>query len=351
MKKFKLLILFLGIFIIPNICNAANDIYIDSVDVLEKSDNTEIVTPASFSGLNINFDIKFVDKDDYVKYKVLVVNNSKKDYKITNTTKFKEGDYIKYDYAFTNSNVVKAKSKQTMTIKITYFNLVPTDKMNADGTYTETKNMMVSLDQGNGIMNNPKTNSTIVTLLLILTLIVCATSLIGIRRKNKVTSMLLIVGITFLALPVTILAIESIQIKINSKVTITSEKNFCVYDPGLTSSEGIERNQQSNDSYSSLMAYAYKYKAKKGMTYRDFMNSNYFNQVGHETPVNSEVFDEYDNGVSKVAKFFRTNGVSCFATAVLKDGTEQPATSAEEQIYFCDEAVYDIYCTVDDDVN
>lgn len=356
MKKIKLLlVLFLGVFLIPNICYAADDVYIESVDVLEKSDNTEVVTPASFSGLNINFDVKFVEKDDYILYKVVVVNNSNKPYRITNTNKFKSSDYIRYDYIFNNNgNIVKAKSKQSMNIKITYQNLVPQEKMNADGTFTETKNMLVSLARGSNIINNPKTSSTIIALLVIMTMIVCASSIIGIRKRNKVTSMLLIIGITFLSLPITILAIESLQIKVNSKVTIDSQMEFCVYDIGLTSREVITSNQLNQpdlppasataDDYRQVLKQSYRYKARKGMTYREFIDSSYFDQVGNETPVNSYAFSVYDGGVSNVKKFFDNNGAG--DVLILKrDGTEEEVDidSLNNKIYSCDEAVYGVF--------
>ena len=76
MKKIKLLLLFISLLILPSISYALDsnnkNIYIDSVDVIEKSNNTEILNPASFNGLTINSDIKFLEKNDYIIYKVMV---------------------------------------------------------------------------------------------------------------------------------------------------------------------------------------------------------------------------------------------------------------------------------------
>ena len=98
MKKIILFILLLiTICLIPNVY-AADDVKIESIDVLEKSENTEVLTPTSFKGLDIDLDIRFLEKDDYILYKVVVANDSNKDYKITNTTNFGASDHIKYEY-------------------------------------------------------------------------------------------------------------------------------------------------------------------------------------------------------------------------------------------------------------
>lgn len=299
MKKIRLFILILiTICFIPNVY-AADDVKIESVDVLEKSDNTEVITPASYSGLNINLDVRFLEKDDYILYKVVVANDSNKDYKITNTTSFGESDHIKYEYSYNDGNsVVKANTKQTMSIRVSYARLVDPSQMDASGTYTEKKNMVVKLSRGSSIIANPETSNAIIALLII-TVIVCTASIIGIRKHNKVTAMLLIIG---LSLPITILALDELQIRVNSKVTINTLSEFCVYDYPLTVGE-IARSTPT-ENYTYYLGFSYKYKTILGSTFTEFKNSKYFNQVGSEVPKNREIYDDLDNGESNLKYYF-----------------------------------------------
>ncbi len=350
MKKIKyLLIVLLSIFIIP--VHAADDVSIESVDVLERSNNTEVVNPATFNGLEIKFDIKFVEKNDYIKYKVVVSNNSNKDYKISDTSKFNSSKYIKYDYSFNEGkNTVKAKTKQTMYITITFVDdQIPDSLKNADGTFTETKNMVVNLARGNMFTSNPQTSSTIIALLVALTLIVCTTSIIGIKRKNKVTAMLLVFGISVLSLPLTIMAIEEIQIKVNSTVTINPNIEFCVYDVGLTRDYmPLQRRTDAKNvqggmdeiPYNYYKQYAYVYKVGKGMTWNEFQNSNYFNQVGNETPKSQEAFYEYEDNHSKLSRLF--NGLENIMYLYQNDENDYYSKKVNytDAIKPCDEGVY-----------
>ena len=343
MKKIKfLLLIVISLFIIPNVY-AANDVKIESIDVLEKSESTEILTPATFEGLVVNVDIKFVDLHDYVKYKVVVSNTSDKDYRIRDNIDFDKSKYIHYEYSFdNNSNVVRKNSKKIMTIIISYDNPVPDSELNADGSYSEPNKMVIDLARRN-IINNPKTNSTILVLLIIATLLVCSVSIVGIKRKNTVTTMLLLLGIVSL-LPISILAIDEIQITINSKVMIEREIEFCVYDEGLTENKLYGRRSTDvqgvfNSSYSNLILKAYKYKASKNMTWASFKTSKYFSQVGQETPANEEVFAIYNNK-SALNELFSSEYHGTL-NIHLKDGTEEEVDKTDI-ILPCSEAIYSV---------
>ena len=77
MKKYfnlLLIIVLFGIFLIPNVF-ADNKVFIKSIDLVEKSDNTTINSDPKFNNLEMNFDVAFKSKDDYVKYKVVISNN------------------------------------------------------------------------------------------------------------------------------------------------------------------------------------------------------------------------------------------------------------------------------------
>ncbi len=332
MKKIILFILLLiTICLIPNVY-AADDVKIESIDVLEKSENTEVLTPASFNGLDIDLDIRFLEKDDYILYKVVVANDSNKDYKINNTTNFGASDHIKYEYSYNDGNsVVKANSKQTMSIRVSYARLVDPSQMDASGTYTEQKNMVVKLSRGSSIIANPETGNAIIALLII-TVIVCTASIIGIRKHNKVTAMLLIIG---LSLPITILALDELQIKVNSKVTINTLSEFCVYDYPLIVGERVRQTPDENYTY--YLESSYKYKTILGLTFTEFKNTKYFNQVGSEVPANREIFDELDEGISNLKLHFDNENIDLLL--VKTDGTTS-RVSETDKIVPCTVGVY-----------
>ncbi len=356
MKKIKLLLLILiGLFIIPNV-HAASDVKITSVDSLEQSESTEVITPATFKDLTINFDVRFVNLKDYIKYKVVVSNDSDKDYRIINNTSFSPSKYIKYDYSYNNNNsIVKAHSKQTMIVTITYENQVPVSAMNADGSFTETNKMIVDLSRRNIIVNNPKTSNTIMVLLMVITLIVCISSVIGIKRRNKVTTMLLIIGLTVFSLPISILAIEGIRITLNSKVTISTETDFCVYDLGLTGTRPAEPFGSGIDepvgsvvydgipSYNNVKNNIYKYKIRIGMTWDEFENSKYYNQVGNETPKDANFYENEYSGRSTLYSYYyyKTNNPhSDYVLEKVTPSNEVSEIGLSDGFLPCDQAIY-----------
>ena len=349
MKKFKLLfLLVLFMFIIPNVY-AAEDVKIESINIADKSEDVEEITPASFNGLDINLDIRFINEMDHIKYDVLVVNNSNKDYKITNKTKFGESDHIKYEYSYNSGNsIVKANSKQSMQIDITYARKVDPTELDANGRFTENKNMVVSLSRGTTQITNPKTNSLLM-LLIVMAIIIVFVPIIAYRKNNKLTAMLLLVS---LLLPTSILALDELQIKVNSKVTINSIMDFCVIDYGLSSKTPIKatneiRGAQDSivipDKYDNYINNTYRYKVMQGMTFEDFENSKYFDQVGKEIPKDEEYYNLYDN-TSNLSNFYVNERSQL---EVLTINTERFKTIEKSDIIkSCDEAVYRVLYSV-----
>jgi hypothetical protein len=205
--------------------------------------------------------------------------------------------------------------------------------MDAEGKFVERKNMVVSLSRGTSTISNPETSNAIIALFII-TIIVSVASIIGIKKHNQVTTMILVIGLTVLVLPITILAIDELQIKFNSKVTIRSSLEFCVYDKGLTLNE-IDRG--ADESYSYFVGRAYKYNAILGMTFDDFKNSKYYNQVGNEIPKNSSIFDDYDSGVSNFEYYYTNPGT--IIELLKRDGTGI-GVQERDKIVSCNEGVY-----------
>ena len=222
MKKILncILVLIITILLIPNVF-AANNVVIESIKLEEKSKDLIELSKPTINGMNLGFDLAFLNKGDKAKYEVIISNNSNKDFYIDNQTKFNKSNYITYTYEFDDKEIKKIEpnSKLKMYITIEYTTLVPPQKL-VNGMYTEDNEM--SMDLTDVIITNPKTYSNIITLLLIfITLIVI--TIFKLKKKKRIGINLLLIGL--LLIPITTYALERITIKATTKITIEEQRN------------------------------------------------------------------------------------------------------------------------------
>ena len=95
MKKILncILVLIITILLIPNVF-AANNVVIESIKLEEKSKDLIELSKPTINGMNLGFDLAFLNKGDKAKYEVIISNNSNKDFYIDNQTKFNKSNYI-----------------------------------------------------------------------------------------------------------------------------------------------------------------------------------------------------------------------------------------------------------------
>ena len=236
---------------------AAEDVEIKSITLDSKSDNAVVNNEATYSGLDIAFDVNLKSKGDYVKYKVEVVNNSNEDYEISNSTQFGTGKYVKYDFSFDgNSNIIEKKSTKVMYITITYDKEVPEEKL-VDGYFTENNEMVVNLAN-----SNPKTGDGIVKTGLILLVSMIALVAIVVSRKTKVSKhLIMVVALALAVIPTTIYAAKQVQIKLNPSVRIG--RNY-MYILKMVKSYDCENPESAEPRLSSGEYHAKVYGANSG---------------------------------------------------------------------------------------
>lgn len=220
MKKMLYFILIVLVsLIIPNV-NAKDDVSIESIRLIDKSEKIVELSAPTKNGLKIGFDLSFGSLGDYAKYEVVIKNDSNKEYEINDETKFSSSNYIEYKYEFKEkTNRVKANSKVTLYITVTYKNAVPNDKL-TDGKYIEKNEMAISLSNE----DNPKTFSSILYILLFIILILGFTFIINNKNLKNIS----IVIIVLLLVPVTIFALEKLRLDVSTIITI-EEKYKVVY--------------------------------------------------------------------------------------------------------------------------
>ena len=310
MKKMSLLIvLFLSFMIMP-VVYAKDKVSIESVTIDSKSDSTEVINDATYDGLAINFDVKFFGVNDYIKYKVVVDNPTNKDYEIINNSDLNLGEYISYDYSYgESSNIIKKNSQMTMYINIKYDKEVPSNLFN-NGIFTERNNMTISLGNNDNNIVNPKTSNYIFICIIILMIIGVSIVVFSPFKNKKYYSFIII---SLLLIPISIYAIEKLEINIDSNVVISNNPKFCYTYEGQS----------------------YYFEYEDGMTWGDYINSSFNKGIFEididDTPVVKEytVGEKcgfiYNNNIDlfnatntvKINDFIGTNGNGCYTVSLV----------------------------------
>lgn len=244
-----ILILFLPLFVDAK----EEDINIKSIELVEKSTETEELKPPSYEGLIIDFNLKFKKLNDNAKYKVIIKNNSDKDYKINeNNTSFSKEEFITYDFIFEeNSNIIKPNTEKTMYITITYHKKV-IDDLFVNGIYKNDNymNLSLSTEKTTDTIKNPETG--IEHILYVISFIIIAISIttyIVIKKKNAPISVGLI--LCLIIIPITVKALEEIKIEINAYVEIEKPQilNFTMCGEEYQYEEGMTFNDWLTSKY------------------------------------------------------------------------------------------------------
>ncbi len=229
MKRIKIILfaLFISMLLIPSVY-AKEAIEIKSIEMEDKSENTTIKSNPKHNGLDMSFDIAFKTKDDYVKYKVVVKNNTDNIYQISEETSFNDSEYIKYRYEV--EDVLKAQGETTLHVTITYEKEVD-DTLLVDNKYSEETTASVQLlDEKGNVIKVPDTSKgmdvgTIILILILGIILVVTIVMLIIKGKKKKLKVLvgLLVGLSIMPISS---AIETLKLNIDLKVEI--EKGYSV---------------------------------------------------------------------------------------------------------------------------
>ena len=225
MKKLLLSLLLIAMFI-PFVVNAktcdTDKISISSISLKEKSDNVEELNEATAIGKSINLNLSMSNVGDIIKYKVVFKNDSNDDYELDKTSLNISSDYIDYSFETDdNSNIVKANSSKTVTLRIEYKNEVPEDKFE-NGSYNDNKTVtvqLVQLSNNNKIetpdaLKNPNTGIQSNILIFVIILLICGTIYLFLKKKKYTKFMILIIGIAI------IIPMLKIQIKMMTLIKV-----------------------------------------------------------------------------------------------------------------------------------
>ncbi len=212
--KYVLFAVIISLFVVPYV--KADSISIKSIDLTEKSETTIINSEPTFSGLEMNYDLTFKNVNDYAMYRIVIENNTNKEYKVTENTAFKVSEYVTYFY--TKDQVINANSTTDISITIKYTkqideNLIP----EGEETFKETNQAILELKDENDVpVENPKTGIA-KPLIWLLTLLVVSSIGVFLIKKREVT---LVIITLILLIPGILHAIEELKLVINVNVEI-----------------------------------------------------------------------------------------------------------------------------------
>ncbi len=225
-KVFKLLLITLLLFM-PFMVKAedADKVKVTNVVVKEKSDDV-VVGDSVINGVNVKFDIKFKNVNDYVKYEITIKNDDTEDYELANGSDTSASEYVTYTFDAGNNTIIEAGTEVKLYVTAKYTKEVPEDKIDAlSGMYAEPNES--GLDLVNGAIKVPNTLKIMgyASILVILGLIIAGLILINKNHKKGVALVLVAV----LLIPFTVSALKQLKLKINADIKVSPRAStFCI---------------------------------------------------------------------------------------------------------------------------
>jgi surface protein len=251
MKKLITFIILILLFIPISVFADESKLKILSVELINKSDSAEVLEDASFNNLELNTKLKFKNIDDFVKYKLIVKNESDGELNFDNAISLSGDEYFDYKVDYENdSRTIPAGKESIVYVKTFYKNNVPTEYFRS-ASYNSSSSVSLGISKLS-IINIPDTlkNLGIREILLIVFIVVIITySIILIIKNKKVSGLnIFIIMLLLTLIPIKTTAEEEYTLIINSDVIVDLTKvNPCTYDGTLT--QGVEFKISDNGQY------------------------------------------------------------------------------------------------------
>ena len=231
MKK-RLLLLILFILFVPVVVNAEEEVSIKSIELFDKSDNSEILEPASINDLTIDLNIKMYDVNDYVKYKIVASNSTDKKLAVKNS--FNTADeHMKYEIEYPdNSRYIEPNTDKEIILKVSFDKNIDKELFK-NGSYDASSNVKIILtDNLIDIANTLKNLSPILIILVIIPILLGLFILIKNNKVDK-TQVLLII-LLIMIVPKYVRADRVFEMDINSNISVQKARALpCTYEGDL----------------------------------------------------------------------------------------------------------------------
>lgn len=210
-------------------CNH-NDVIVESINIKEKSTNTEEVAVANITNNKININLKMYDVNDYIEYILVLKNTSNKDYDLNKDFLNLKKEFINYELKSNNdSNIIKANEIKTLYLKITYNNEVQSTTL-SNGIYNDNKLMTINLfSEKDNILINPQTGFGLQLIIIITIMSISIFSTICFRKKTNFTMLIFLISL-FILIPIKVYALCQCSVQIDSKIQI--DERDALFDIG-----------------------------------------------------------------------------------------------------------------------
>ena len=245
LKYFLLLLLF------PVITYAkVNNLEVVSVEMLDKSDDVLVVDDPVVNGSSLDFNNRFYEVDDYIKYKIIMNNVSDEDIVVTSDYDNLLTKYFSYEVDLNSSEKILANQQVELTLIIKYYEPVVKEDI-VSGHYTESQKINIGMVNGQILVSedeildidvpvNPLTKDIIVTMFIVA--FVAAIALIVLNKKKMIKYSLVLL----LFIPLYISAVDSISVTSTVEIKLV-KPNDCTYDGELV--DGVKYEKEQYDYY------------------------------------------------------------------------------------------------------
>ena len=198
--------------------NVNSLIKITGVEYLDKSAGASVIEVPTYNQLNINSDVTFTEENDFVKYRLIITNNDKEDYKMSLDSA--DTKYVEYRLETeSGTNIAKANSDTAVILTIKYKGAPASEFI--DGYFKASKSLRINMTtKGANVIINPKTGGIILIVALIVTLLVI--SLFVIKNKKVQKNLLITILGLLIIVPGTVLALKELSMTVNSNIMVPS---------------------------------------------------------------------------------------------------------------------------------
>lgn len=157
---------------------------VKTIELAEKSQGASETSNAEIKNNKINLNIKLLEVNDYVMYKVTLANNSKQEYNLDDSI-YSSDNIISYTIdTEDNSKIIGVGETKTIYLSVKYKNKV--DKSNyQDGVYNNSENIFFKLINNKQEFVNPKTSSQVTDKITVMHLAILLISFLILTKCRK----------------------------------------------------------------------------------------------------------------------------------------------------------------------
>ncbi len=226
MKKKTLFILFVILtgLLVPFVVRAEecslDNISIEKIEILNKSESAVQKLEPVIDGKKLIFDIKLDEVGSFIEYKMIIKNDTDKDYELDSNY---NNEYFNYMISTEDkSNVIKKNETKEVLLRVSYMKTIPEELLNDDNVYSSNTHLVMA--KSNDVIINPATGNmgTILFLLFVICLFILS------KRYHK-NSLLLLLFLLLLFTSFSVYAVCNLSIDIEAKIELSTLTDGYVY--------------------------------------------------------------------------------------------------------------------------